>query len=86
MNESKDVSLKEMLFCLETGKRGKQTDPSKAFLSIGGGHIDNKGLVNWNSPRMKFLSKEFFYSLKKGIIREGDILLVKDGATVGKCA
>jgi len=35
---------------------------------------------------MRYISREFFSGLRKGLVRPNDILLVKDGATIGKVA
>jgi len=53
-------------------------------LSIGGEHIGWRGEWILNNPR--FISREFFNSMSSGRIRKSDILLVKDGATIGKVA
>lgn len=64
---------------IESGKR-EQTD-LKEVLSIGGEHIQ-KEQVQLNKPR--YVSMKFFNSFKKGKLQPNDILLVKDGATIGK--
>ncbi|OYT57296.1 MAG: restriction endonuclease subunit S [Desulfurococcales archaeon ex4484_217_2] len=70
---------------IETGKRAKGGALDKGSIaSIGGEHLDNEGNIRWNN--MKFISEDFYKSLKHGKVKEGDILLVKDGATTGKVA
>jgi len=72
---------------LETGNRPKggslQHDPN-GVLSIGGENISWDGdLILDNCLRF---AESFYNSLKKGKIKEKDILLIKDGATIGKLA
>ena len=72
---------------LETGNRPKggslQHDPN-GILSIGGKNISwEEGLILEGCLRF---SESFYNSLKRGRIKENDILLVKDGATIGKLA
>jgi len=70
---------------LESGNRPKggslKHDPS-GVLSIGGENITWQGKLNLDNC-LRF-SNDFYDSLKKGKIDENDILLVKDGATIGK--
>jgi len=77
--------LKDVLKSLETGKRPKggalQHDPY-GIISIGGENISWQGdLILDNCLRF---SEKFYKELKKGKIAKDDILLVKDGATIGK--
>lgn len=48
---------------------------------MGGEHIQNESFFLENP---KYVSLDFFKNSKNGKIKEGDILLVKDGATIGK--
>ncbi len=52
--------------------------------SLGAEHLRNDGNINWNPQEMKYISPSFFKTLKAGILQEGDVLVVKDGATTGK--
>jgi len=77
--------LRDVLKSLESGKRPKggalQYDPH-GVLSIGGENISWQGdLILDNCLRF---SEKFYKNLKKGKIAKDDILLVKDGATIGK--
>lgn len=81
------VRLEWAVKSLESGNRPKggvlKHDPN-GILSIGGENITWSGdLVLDDCLRF---SEEFYDSLKRGKIQEGDILLVKDGATIGKLA
>jgi type I restriction enzyme S subunit len=78
--------LKFLLSALESGKReSSESAPlDQGALSIGGEHIKWNGKLNLRNPR--FISFDYFNSMDKGKIKKGDVLLVKDGATIGKTA
>lgn len=82
----KVYKLKFLLSSLESGKResGELAPLDEGAFSIGGEHINWNGTLKLDNKR--FLSYEYFNSMKKGKIRKDDILLVKDGATIGKTA
>jgi len=63
------------------GGVGKLTE---GIPSIGGEHITIDGKLDFSS--IKYISEEFFEEMPRGHIQQGDILLVKDGATIGKLA
>jgi type I restriction enzyme, S subunit len=71
---------------LEIGKRPAShvTDDPADIPSLGGKHISNEGFLKLSS--MRYISKEYFESVEKGIIKEDDILINKDGANTGKIA
>ncbi len=70
---------------IETGKRGKGGGLSKGVVaSLGGEHIGTEGRILWDN--MKFITEDFYDFLTQGKVLEGDVLLVKDGATTGKVA
>ena len=68
---------------IESGKR-EYVEDSAEILSIGGEHIgaDNKLKLK----NLKYVSEEFYNKTKKGRVQKNDILIVKDGATIGKTA
>ncbi len=76
--------LKFLLSSLESGNResggGNQLD--EGVFSLGGEHISWDGKFIPEPP--KFISVEFYKKLNKGKVSSGDVLLVKDGATIGK--
>ncbi|MEN3045336.1 MAG: restriction endonuclease subunit S, partial [Candidatus Hydrothermales bacterium] len=84
----RDWEVKELEYALsglEAGNRPKggalQHNPN-GVLSIGGENINWDGeLILENCLRF---DENFYNSLKRGRIKEKDILLVKDGATIGK--
>lgn len=73
------LTLRKKPLNFEVGKR-EQTE-LKEVISIGGEHIQEEKFFLDN---LKYVSLDFFESSKNGKIEEGDILLVKDGATIGK--
>ncbi len=85
-NEWKVKKLKWCLSKIESGNResggGNQLDDG--IFSIGGEHIDWEGNLNLTNP--KYISESFYDDLNSGKVMVSDILLVKDGATIGKVA
>ncbi len=75
--------LKYITSSLESGKRKDFDDTTYAF-SLGGEHINWEGTLNLTNNR--YISEDFYNSMNKGKIQENDVLLVKDGATIGKTA
>lgn len=82
----RSVRFKWLLNSLESGRR--EVSDTETFeggaLSIGGEHIGWKG--EWLLDNPRFVSFEFFDKLSSGKIQLGDVLMVKDGATIGKVA
>ena len=66
----------------ESGSRQKGGAVNAGIPSIGGEQIDEKGNIRFE--RMKFTSEDHFRGMSKGILKSGDVLVVKDGATTGK--
>jgi len=83
----KDWEIKKLreIAKIETGKREKGGGKEAGeVISLGGENISLDGKLILNPS--KYISKEFYNSLKSGKVKEKDILLVKDGATTGKAA
>jgi len=78
--------LKYLLSTLESGSRetggGNQLD--EGIFSLGGEHINWDGTLNLENS--KLISEEYYNSMNQGKIKINDVLLVKDGATIGKTA
>ena len=72
------------LCTIENGSREKGGAIKFGIPSIGGEQIDINGKII--NEKMKYISEEHFLKMKQGILKQGDILLVKDGATTGKTA
>lgn len=69
---------------IESGSRGKGGASTEGIPSIGGEQISSTGYVL--TEKMKYITEEHFKKMKQGVIKPDDTLLVKDGATTGKCA
>ena len=67
---------------VESGSRQKGGAIESGIPSIGGEQINENGRIRFD--KMKYVSEEHFKGMKKGILRSGDVLIVKDGATTGK--
>ena len=67
---------------VESGSRQKGGAIASGIPSIGGEQIHENGTIRFD--KMKYVSEEHFHSMKKGVLRNGDVLVVKDGATTGK--
>ncbi len=65
-----------------SGSRQKGGSLEKGIPSIGGAQIGKNGEIL--NEKMVFISEEHFNSMKKGQLKMGDVLIVKDGATTGK--
>ena len=80
------IRLKWILDALESGHREAKDPESdeESVLSIGSEHIGWHGEWLLDDPR--YISRNLFDSMSSGAIRPNDILLVKDGATIGKVA
>lgn len=77
-------ALSNVVASLESGKRpkGGASGESGTVPSLGGEHLNNDG--GFRFENLKYIDEKFFVSLKKGVIKTNDILIVKDGATTGK--
>ena len=67
---------------IESGKRNLVEYSN--ILSIGGEHIGTNHQLYLKN--LKYVSEDFYNHSQKGRIQSGDILIVKDGATIGKTA
>jgi len=78
------VRLGEVLKTIECGKRprGGVKHIKNGIPSLGAEHLTAEGGFNFNNIR--FIPVEFFNNMRKGKIRLGDLLMVKDGATTGR--
>lgn len=77
--------LGDFLSLIESGRRPKggiDTDLMSGIPSIGAENIN--GLGRYDYSKTRFVSKDFFKSIKKGIIQDYDVLIYKDGAYVGR--
>lgn len=79
------IKLKYALDSLESGSRETGGGSiAEGIFSIGGEHIGWLGELLLENP--KYVSEDYYNNLENGKIIEDDVLLVKDGATIGKCS
>jgi len=77
--------LEDILESIESGSRPKGgIDPElkDGIPSIGAENINGLGVYNFS--KTKFITQDFFKSMKRGIINTYDVLIYKDGAYVGR--
>ena len=78
-------TLGDLLETLESGSRPKggiDPDLKEGIPSIGAESVDGLGV--YDHSKTKFVTREFFDSMRRGVIREYDVLIYKDGAYVGR--
>lgn len=75
------VELKEICE-IESGSRDRGGAVTKGIFSIGGEQISKDNEIRF--LKMKYITEKHFSEMKKGILANGDVLMVKDGATTGK--
>jgi type I restriction enzyme S subunit len=81
-----EAQLESVLISLESGSRpkGGVSGIHEGLPSIGAEHIsETRG---FKFGKIKYIPYTFFEKLNRGVIKKGDILIVKDGATTGKVA
>lgn len=81
------VKLGDAIETIESGNRpkGGVENISSGAWSLGGEHIHpTTGRVDLRTP--KYVPLEFYHGSSRGILKENDILLCKDGALTGKIA
>lgn len=78
------AKLGDVLESLETGTRpkGGAIGIIKGIPSISAEQMTSHGTLDFSV--LRYVPEEFYHSMTRGRIQEGDILLVKDGATTGK--
>jgi type I restriction enzyme S subunit len=81
-----NVKRLKYLSKLESGRRENTEEDiiEKYAFSLGGEHIGWLGDLLLSNER--YITEKFYNSIKTGHIRQKDIVLVKDGATIGKAA
>jgi type I restriction enzyme S subunit len=79
-----EIPFKDVITTLESGSRPKGGVKGilEGIPSIGAEHLDSDGGFNFSNIR--YIPESFARNMKRGVINQGDILIVKDGATTGK--
>lgn len=79
-----ESTIGECIIGLETGKRpkGGVGDLDKGVPSVGAENINGIGIHDYSKE--KYITEEFYASMKNGIIKDGDIAIYKDGAYIGR--
>ncbi|MBN2541642.1 restriction endonuclease subunit S [bacterium] len=84
-DEWEEKLLGDILTSIESGSRPKggiNPDLTDGIPSIGAENINGLGKYNYASTR--YISEDFYKNMKKGIVKDYDILIYKDGAYIGK--
>jgi len=78
------VVLSDLINEIQSGSRpkGGVSGDKGSIPSLGAEHLDGKGGICFANA--KFVEQDFFDSMRRGIIKKNDVLIVKDGATTGK--
>lgn len=78
------TTLSEQLVALESGKRpkGGVREVADGVPSIGAENINGIGRHDFSNE--KFVPRAFFEEMTKGIVRDRDVAIYKDGAYIGK--
>ncbi len=78
------VPLSDLLVTLESGSRpkGGVKHITHGIPSVGGEHLSKDGGFDFSN--IKYVPDKFAANMTRGHIQNGDILVVKDGATTGK--
>ncbi|MDH3460862.1 MAG: restriction endonuclease subunit S, partial [Burkholderiaceae bacterium] len=84
MSEQVNVPLRKLLVALESGSRpkGGVKGIDSGVPNLGREQLDSNG--GFRLDRIRYVPTEFAATMRRGQIKAGDILVVKDGATTGK--
>ena len=88
MDEDKDATigkLGDILDMIESGSRPKggiDTNLSEGIPSIGAENIDGIGCYDYSKTR--YVPIDFFNTMNRGIVKDYDVLVYKDGAYIGR--
>ncbi len=79
--------LDELLSTIESGSRPKggiNPELKQGIPNIGAESIN--GIGRFDFSKTKYVTDEFFKNMKKGVVKDYDVLIYKDGAYIGKKA
>lgn len=84
VNNCTETKLDLLLDRLESGSRpkGGVKGISEGIPSIGAEHLDSDG--SFNLCKVRYIPSIYAKTMRRGLIKKQDILIVKDGATTGK--
>jgi len=74
--------LSDVISEIESGNRPKGGAVSDGIPSIGAENIESFG--EYDFSKEKYIGREYYANMKKGVVKSGDVLLYKDGAYAGK--
>lgn len=74
--------LSELIEEIESGSRPKGGAKAEGVPSIGAEKIEKFGYYDYSSE--KYISHDYYANMKRGHVKDGDVLLYKDGAYTGK--
>ncbi|GAK56384.1 restriction modification system DNA specificity subunit [Candidatus Vecturithrix granuli] len=83
--EWEEGKLSDLISLIESGSRPKGgIDPDLRFgiPSIGAESIN--GIGNYDYSKTKYITESFYNSMKRGFIKDYDVLIYKDGAYIGR--
>ncbi len=80
----KEGTLGDIIAEIESGSRPKGGAQISGIPSIGAEKIERFGVYDFSGE--KYVSEEFFHKMKRGHVKDGDVMLYKDGAYTGKCS
>ena len=75
-------TLGEIIETIESGSRPKGGSETSGVPSIGAEKIERFGHYEYSGE--KFINRDYFHKMKRGHVKNGDVLLYKDGAYTGK--
>ena len=75
-------TLDEIIKEAESGSRPKGGAETDGVPSIGAEKIERFGVYDYSSE--KYINNNYYVQMKRGHVKEGDVLLYKDGAYTGK--
>jgi type I restriction enzyme S subunit len=78
------ATLDRLLVLMESGSRprGGVREIQEGIPSIGAEHLNSEG--GFRLERLKFVPESYYKTMRRGHLAQGDVLVVKDGATTGK--
>ena len=74
--------LGDVLTALESGGRPRGGARKEGIPSIGAENVI--GIGQYDYSREKYVPEEYFHAMRKGIVRNRDVLVYKDGANIGR--